>query len=51
MNPKFINIAAANGTIERKPHVKLLKNSDHRLSEPFDLKVINESINFAIKKN
>ena len=29
--------------------IKLLKNSDHRLSEPFDLKVINESINFVIK--
>ena len=28
MNPKFINTAAANGTIERKPHVILLKNSD-----------------------
>ena len=34
-----------------KIEIKLLKNSDHRLSEPFDLKVINESINFAIKKN
>ena len=31
--------------------IKLLKNSDHRLSEPFDLKVINESISSAIKKN
>ena len=31
--------------------IKLLKNSDHRLSEPFDLKVINESIASAIKKN
>ena len=31
--------------------IKLLKNSDHRLSKPFDLKVINESITSAIKKN
>ena len=31
--------------------IKLLKNSDHRLSEKFDLKVINESINSIIKKN
>ena len=31
--------------------IKLLKNSDHRLSKPFDLKVINESIASAIKKN
>ena len=31
--------------------IKLLKNSDHRLSEPFDLKVINESITSVIKKN
>ncbi len=31
--------------------IKLLKNSDHRLSEPFDLKVINESIDSIIKKN
>ena len=31
--------------------IKLLKNSDHRLSEPFDLKVINESITSAIKRN
>ena len=31
--------------------IKLLKNSDHRLSEPFDLKVINESITSAIKKS
>ena len=31
--------------------IKLLKNSDHRLSEPFDLKVINESIASAIKKH
>ena len=31
--------------------IKLIKNSDHRLSEPFDLKVINESIDFVIKKN
>ena len=30
--------------------IKLLKNSDHRLSEPFDLKVINESIFFIISK-
>ena len=28
--------------------IKLLKNSDHRLSEPFDLKVINESIRSVI---
>ncbi len=31
--------------------IKLLKNSDHRLSEPFDLKVLNESIQSIIKKN
>ena len=31
--------------------IKLLKNSDHRLSEPFDLKVINESIASTIKKD
>ena len=31
--------------------IKLLKNSDHRLSESFDLKVINESIDSIIKKN
>ena len=31
--------------------IKLLKNSDHRLSEPFDLKVINESITSVIKRN
>ena len=31
--------------------IKLLKNSDHRLSEPFDLKIINESIESIIKKN
>ncbi len=31
--------------------IKLLKNSDHRLSEPFDLKVINESIDSILKKN
>ena len=29
--------------------IKLLKNSDHRLSEPFDLKVINDSIESVIK--
>jgi len=29
--------------------IKFLKNSDHRLSEYFDLKVINESINSIIK--
>ena len=34
-----------------KIQIKLLKNSDHRLSEPFDLKVINESIDSVIKKN
>tara|TARA_Y100000768_G_scaffold353403_1_gene305676 strand:+ start:336 stop:1070 length:735 start_codon:yes stop_codon:yes gene_type:complete len=31
--------------------IKLLKNSDHRLSETFDLKVINESINSVLNKN
>ena len=31
--------------------IKLLKNSDHRLSDLFDLKVINESIESTIKKN
>jgi len=31
--------------------IKLLKNSDHRLSELFDLKVINEAIESIIKKN
>ena len=31
--------------------IKLLKNSDHRLSEPFDLKIINESIDSVIQKN
>ena len=31
--------------------IKLLKNSDHRLSESFDLKVISESIDAVIKKN
>ncbi len=31
--------------------IKLLKNSDHRLSERFDLKVINESITSVIKKS
>ena len=31
--------------------IKLLKNSNHRLSEPFDLKVICESIDSVIKKN
>ena len=31
--------------------IKLLKNSDHRLSEPFDLKVINEAIDSVLKKN
>ena len=31
--------------------IKLLKNSDHRLSERFDLKIINESIQSIIKKN
>ena len=30
--------------IGNKIQIKLLKNSDHRLSEPFDLKVINDSI-------
>ena len=30
--------------------IKLLKNSDHRLSESFDLKVINESLESIIKK-
>ena len=30
--------------------IKLLKNSDHRLSEPFDLKIINQSITSAINK-
>ena len=29
--------------------IKLLKNSDHRLSEQFDLKIINESIKSVIK--
>tara|TARA_B100001057_G_scaffold184702_1_gene185434 strand:- start:585 stop:1031 length:447 start_codon:yes stop_codon:yes gene_type:complete len=29
--------------------IKLLKNSDHRLSEPFDLTIINESIQSIIK--
>ena len=29
--------------------IKLLKNSDHRLSKPFDLKIINESILSIIK--
>ncbi len=31
--------------------IKLLKNSDHRLSGSFDLKVINESITSIIKKS
>ncbi len=31
--------------------IKLLKNSDHRLSEPFDLKIINEAIQSAINKS
>ena len=31
--------------------IKLLKNSDHRLSKPFDLKVINESIRSILIKN
>ncbi|OUW96221.1 MAG: hypothetical protein CBD97_01900 [Pelagibacteraceae bacterium TMED237] len=31
--------------------IKLLKNSDHRLSEPFDLKIINEAIKSAINKS
>ena len=30
--------------------IKLLKNSDHRLSEDFDLKVINDSILSIIRK-
>ena len=30
--------------------IKLLKNSDHRLSEDFDLKVINDSILSMIRK-
>ena len=30
--------------------IKLLKNSDHRLSDSFDLKVINESLESIIKK-
>ena len=30
--------------------IKLLKNSDHRLSESFDLKVINESLESIINK-
>ena len=34
-----------------KIQIKLLKNSDHRLSNYFDLKVINESIESIIKKN
>ena len=34
-----------------KIQIKLLKNSDHRLSELFDLKVINEAIESIIKKN
>ena len=34
-----------------KIQIKLLKNSDHRLSERFDLKVINEAIESIIKKN
>ena len=34
-----------------KIQIKLLKNSDHRLSELFDLKVINEAIQSTIKKN
>ena len=29
--------------------IKLLKNSDHRLSDPFDLKIINDSIQSIIK--
>jgi len=29
--------------------IKLLKNSDHRLSEPYDLKIINESIHSILK--
>ena len=29
--------------------IKLLKNSDHRLSEPFDLKVINEAVDSILK--
>ena len=29
--------------------IKLLKNSDHRLSEPFDLKVINEAVDSVLK--
>ena len=31
--------------------IKLLKNSDHRLSKPYDLKIINESIQSIIRKN
>ena len=34
-----------------KIQIKLLKNGDHRLSELFDLKVINEAIQSTIKKN
>ena len=30
--------------------IKLLKNSDHRLSDDFDLKVINDSILSMIRK-
>jgi esterase/lipase len=29
--------------------IKLLKNSDHRLSKPFDLKVINEAVDSILK--
>ena len=29
--------------------IKLLKNSDHRLSDPFDLKIMNDSIQSIIK--
>jgi len=29
--------------------IKLLKNSDHRLSEPFDLKIMHDSILSIIK--
>ncbi len=34
-----------------KIQIKLLKNSDHRLSEPFDLKIINESIESIVNQN
>ena len=29
--------------------IKLLKNSDHRLSDPFDLKVMNDSVQSIVK--